>query len=146
MTATQRINDREIGRNENGLYESNEVSTLDFGTYKDLVFTTSASSGAFTPRGIFVCAGGMLKIGVTGTGTPTAIIYVFPSGQVEYSTNRCSRHGAQGRRNGGHGEWCGVKRSARGSSAFTLTEVMVAIMLFALSAAGLFALSISVLA
>jgi len=73
----------QIDRNENDVYEADEIVTLKIGDSDKISVSAVVTNGTFTPRGDFECEEGFWKITVDSQGAGQTYVYVFRSGKVE---------------------------------------------------------------
>ena len=72
-----------IDRNENDVYDADEVVTLTIGDSDKISVSAGVTNGVFSPRGDFECQEGFWKITVASQGADEKFVYVFQSGQVQ---------------------------------------------------------------
>lgn len=73
----------QIDRNENDVYEADEIVSLKIGESDKISVSAAVTNGTFTPRGDFECDEGFWKITVDSQGAGHTYVYVFRSGKVE---------------------------------------------------------------
>ena len=74
-----------IDRNDNGIYEEDELSVLDVSRFGSISLQINSGTGIFRPRGTFWGPNGLWEIKISVDGAGDKYVYAFPGGLIQKS-------------------------------------------------------------